>query len=331
MNLSSPPSGDLVLVADAHLGPDDPDLGPFCEFLSARRNDTAVLVLLGDIFSLWLGAEKFTESHHLAVLETCVSLRHSGVRVVMVEGNREFLAREWCGRAFDTVASGFMAEDGSGRRWYIAHGDLFNRDDWRGRMFRGLVRSAPVLALVRALPRKTGLSIAEFLQRRLEHRNLGAKTALPPERFARYASWLARQGFHGGIIGHLHVELSLHLDCSEGQAPHLISLPDWRSGRRFLRLPQAGEPRFETFGPAWPENPVVLEAAERGNIISITLDRRVRLRVGQNVALGSSHGPEVRGGTVLRAGPGEFRLEAALEPGPPVRAGDRLIVEEDPS
>lgn len=329
--MTTPPGrpGDMVVVADAHLGPRDPDLRPFCEFLAAREADAAVVVLLGDIFSLWLGAEKFTSPHHREVLEACAALRRGGVRVVLVEGNREYMAREWRGKAFDTVASRFTAADWAGRRWCLAHGDLFNPGDWRGRAFRALVRFPLLQAAVRSLPAPRARRLAEGLRERLAHRNLGAKTALPPERFARYARWLARRGFHGGILGHLHVELSLHLETPGGPSRHLICLPDWRSGRRFLRLPGGGEPRFATFGPPRPEHPVVLEAVPRGNIISITVDRPARVRAGQVVAFGSGHGPEVRGGRVVRGGPGERRLEVDLDPGPPVLAGDRLIAEEE--
>ncbi len=327
MMAPGPVDGDLVLVADVHIGRDDPDLPAFLAFLEARAEDTAVLVLLGDIFSLWLGREKYTEEHHRAVLDGCAALRARGTRVVFVEGNREFGAGAWRGRAFDEVTAGFVAETFEGERWYLAHGDLLNRDDRRHWLFHRLVRARIVLGAFGLLPARMGLALSGWLERRMRHRNLRHKTSAPKRRFAGYAEWLARQGYDAGAIGHVHVEMSLDFGDEAG-GRRLYVLPDWRSGRRALRIPRSGAPIFEASEPAPPVAPAVVEVAEKGGAVTLRLEPPTSLTGGQRVAISSGHGPEVRRGRVTAAPP-DAPIELQLEPGPPVQVGDRLL-REDP-
>lgn len=319
-------SGDLVLVADVHLGRNDPDLEAFVAFVEERRRDTAVLVLLGDIFSLWLGRAKFTQPHHRRVLDACAALRASGVRVVFIEGNREFAAASWQGSAFDHVAEDMTAEPWAGKRWYLAHGDLLNREDRRGRAFRAVIRSAPVLAAFGALPPATGMRLAARLERALRHRNMRHKTAIPGARFERYASWLADRGFDAGVIGHIHVERALELDAGDGRTRALYVLPDWRTARRYLRVPREGSPRFTSWGPPRPDPPSIVRVDERARELVIELDSLKPPAPETPVAVTGGHGPEVRRGRVTRIdenAPATIVVE--LEPGPPARVGDRVL------
>jgi UDP-2,3-diacylglucosamine hydrolase len=324
------PSGDLVVVADVHLGRDDPDLDAFVAFLRARADDTAVLVLLGDVFSLWLGREKFTEAHHHAVLDACVDLRARGVRVVFIEGNREYAVGGWEGRAFDSVAESLAEEPWAGRRWYLAHGDLLNREDRVNAAFRAIVRSSVVLGVFGMLPASVGMRAAAWLERTLRHRNLRHKTSLPDERLAAYATWFAARGFDAGVIGHVHVERRVDLPVDNGTPRSLWVLPDWRTARRYLRVPRVGEPRFEAWGPPRPDPPAVIDVDESDERVRVVLARRAEASVGELAAISSGHGPEVRRGRVTACEPGASPcLTLALEPGPPVQVGDRVILRHE--
>lgn len=314
-------AGDLVLVADVHLGAGDPELPAFCAFLRERAADTAELVLLGDIFSLWLGAPKYCGPQHHAVLDACRVLRRAGLRVVFVEGNREFLASCWEGDAFDLVAADTAAEPWGGRRWYLAHGDLLNREDTRAAAFRRVVRSAPVAALARALPARAGLALARRIESGLRHRNLRHKTSIPERRFAGYAGWFAERGFDAGAIGHVHVELSLAFEG--GRA--LYVLPDWRSTHRYLRIPRTGAPEFRAFGAPRPIPPAIVEVREAGDRAELTLDRATDAAPGAALAVTSGHGPEARlGALVARDAEDARRVVVRLEDGAPLQVGDRV-------
>jgi UDP-2,3-diacylglucosamine hydrolase len=321
------PGRDLVLVADVHVDAVDDELRDFLAFLDARAADTAVLVLLGDIFSLWLGREKFTLPHHRAVLEACSALRARGVRVVFVEGNREFGAGAWTGRAFDDVADRVAVEPWSGRRWFLAHGDLLNRDDRVNRLFRWWVRSPAVLGLFGLLPARVGLRAGAAIERHLRHRNLRHKTSLPRERFARYGAWLAGRGFDAGAIGHVHVEMELDVvSPHDGRSRSLYVLPDWRTTRRSLRIPREGAPRFEGWGELRDVPPAVIGVEERPDATLLRFDRPVPVGTGAEIRIDSGHGSGSRVGHVLEpAEPDRSVLRVQLSPGPPIQVGDRLV------
>ena len=59
----------LVLVADAHLTRDDPEIEIFIAFLAGVRSQCGTLAILGDLFNIWLGDEKFHLPHHAKVFD----------------------------------------------------------------------------------------------------------------------------------------------------------------------------------------------------------------------------------------------------------------------
>ncbi|RMG45095.1 MAG: hypothetical protein D6718_08475 [Acidobacteria bacterium] len=311
---------DLVVVADAHVGPDDPELAPFLEFLAARAGDTDRLVLLGDIFSLWLGEEKFTLPHHRAVLDACAALRAGGVRVTFIEGNREFSAGVWRGRAFDEVAESVSAAPWAGRRWLLAHGDLIDPADRRGHAFRALIRSRGVRRAFALLPARAGLAAGARIERALRHRNLPRKTDVPPSRLRDYAARIAARGYDAAVIGHLHVEMTVR----DGPGAELFVLPDWRSTHRYLRIPRSGEARFEWHGPATPLGPAILSVRERDGRAQVRLDRPWAAPPGTRVRIAGGHGGPPRAGVVRRTEAGGFEIDLELAPGEPIQAGDRI-------
>ena len=317
--------GDLVVVSDLHLVAGDPDLDDFCAFLAARAEDAGSVVLLGDVFAAWLAREKLVEPHHRAVLEACAALRARGTAVVLVEGNREFGAARWAGRAFDAVADEYAAGPFDGRRWLLAHGDAVNADDRAYRRWRALARSGPLQAAVGLLPARAGKALVRRVERAMRGGGARYRTQLPEAHLAAYARGLAARGFGGGVLGHFHVEQQRVVDAADGSPFELIVMPDWRSTRRSLRLAPGAPPRFETWGPERPPSAAIVAAVERAGKASVTLDRGAGAGAGERVALGSGHGPDVRLARVAAVDPADpRRLELDLDPGPRLQVGDRL-------
>jgi len=320
------PPDDLVVVSDLHLVEDDPDLAAFCTFLEERAEDTGTLVLLGDLFSVWLGREKYTLPHHRVVLDRCAFLRGRGVTVVLIEGNREFGARAWEGRAFDRVLDELATGPLAGRRWLLAHGDLVNEQDRAYRRWRAFARARAVQQAFAALPASLGRSAVRRIEQALSGSNPRGRMRIAEGSLERYAHSLASRGFDGGVVGHFHVEMSLEIDTGERGRFPLLVMPDWRSTRRFLRLAPASGPRFETWGEPRPVPPAIVAVDVRGDSATVLLDRPANVREGARVALSSGHGPDVRGARVTSVDPTEpRRLHLALAPGAALQVGDRLL------
>lgn len=317
--------GPIALVSDAHIDGPGATLDDFLAFLGDAGNRAARVVMLGDIFALWLGAPKYCAPHHAAVLDACRALRRRGTEVVFIEGNRDFFAGRWRGDAFDEVGLEATAARG-GRRWLFAHGDLLDPEDRAARNFSRVVRSRFVKLVGDVLPTRAGLAVARRIEADLRHRNMARKTSVPRERLARYADWFAARGFDAGAIGHVHVEMALELPDAAGRRRELFVLPDWRTTHRFLLLDEDGEPRFAPWGPPRAVPPAALRIVERDGVAEIDLDAPWGAAPGDRVAASSGHGPEVRRGVVLAVGPRFAKLR--LEPGPPLEVGDRLVRED---
>ncbi len=322
--------GDVVVAADPHVGRDDPDLPAFLAWLEARRGDAGTVVLLGDLFSLWLGLPRWTEPHHREVLEACAALRAAGVRVVLVEGNRELWADSWSGRAFDVVAREWRLVTGAGTRWTFLHGDLLNRADRGNLLFQAVVRSGVTRAAFRVLPAGIALGVGRRLERALRARRYRPRRVPGPDRLSAWAREFGGRGADTVALGHFHVEY--HRPAGEAGEAGIFLVPDWRARRRHLRIPVDGVPRFEAGGVAPPARHriVNVEEAADGTLWLATGEPVPGVRPGSPVAVDGGEGPEVRRGRILAVreatpGGGGTALLVRLEPGRPVRPGDRLL------
>jgi len=319
------PSDDLVVASDLHLVAGDPDLEDFCDFLAARADDTGTLVLLGDVFAAWLARESLVEPHHRAVLDACAALRARGTRVVLVEGNREFGAQRWAGRAFDSVPAELEAGPFDGRRWLLTHGDAINADDRAYRRWRAVARSAAVQGAFGLLPPRAGRALVRRIERAMRGRGPAYRTRLPEAHLAAHARALAARGFGGGVVGHFHVELERRYDIGGARPFELLVMPDWRSTRRALRFAPGAPPRFESWGPERPPAPAIVAVDEQRERAQVVFDRIPRVAAGETVALGSGHGPDVRSAQVRSVDSDDpRRIMLILEPGPALQVGDRL-------
>ena len=81
----------VAIIADSHLGGPGGDGDLFVEQLRALPGQGCThLVLLGDIFHVWVGSRKFETPEVRKVVPELRALRDAGVRVDYVEGNRDF-------------------------------------------------------------------------------------------------------------------------------------------------------------------------------------------------------------------------------------------------
>jgi len=236
--------GDLLFVGDVHLDREDPHLDAFLEFLDHRCAAASRVVLLGDLFNLWIGQGGLEARHHEAVLERFERLRRGGVAVRYIEGNRDYrVGPAYRGTAFDDVTEGGLEESFGGKRIWAVHGDLANANDRQYRAWRRLSRSAPFWGAIRMLPRGRRIRLAESLETRMRRSNLAYKRRFPEEEIRAYAAPMLAE--HDAVVlGHFHVEK--RLDARPPSPPGTIFvLPEWRESRRHLRVAPTGEIGFE--------------------------------------------------------------------------------------
>jgi UDP-2,3-diacylglucosamine hydrolase len=238
-------ASELVFIGDVHLDRQDPALPEFLSFLEGLADRAARIVLMGDLFNVWIGGAGFEQPHQAAVVETLVSLRGRGVTLAYLEGNRDYrIARHYAGRAFDQVSDGSLVERFGGHRIHASHGDLVNVEDRQYRLWRRFSRSAPVWGLFGLLSRRRQFRLAESIERRMRSTNLAYKRQFPEAQVREYAARQFRAGSDLVVLGHFHVEKELAADPNDPLGGRVFVLPEWRESRRHLVVARDGSVGF---------------------------------------------------------------------------------------
>ena len=254
--------GCVYLVADSHLGDARAPVDEFTAMLE-QLPQARLVVLLGDVFKVWLALPKFWDAQARRLLDALHALRARGVPVWFVVGNREFflpadgaaaLAR---GLPFDAVVPDAAVLHWAGRRYGLSHGDLVNRRDRQYLRWRRIARSRPLAWLFRALPGALARRIAERLERTLASTNQEIKIAYPADELAAFAAAVV-PGLDGFFIGHFHRDETHHPPgepqggdggepTPDRPAPVLRIVPDWFSRKQVLRLHPDGRTELVDF------------------------------------------------------------------------------------
>jgi UDP-2,3-diacylglucosamine hydrolase len=227
-----------------HLEPGDPALPDFLRLLERLADTADRIVLMGDLFVVWVGDRTLEEPHQTAVVEKLTSLRRSGVRVRYLEGNRDFrIDRAYAGTAIDDAPIAGIEERAGPLRLFAIHGDLANPEDRAYRTWRRASRSAAMWAGLSLLPLALRRRAIAGLERRLRGANLEFKSAFPEGIVRSYAApWIAA-GHDAVVLGHFHTERDLPVEA-DGRSGRVLVLPEWRESRRHLRATAAGEIAF---------------------------------------------------------------------------------------
>jgi UDP-2,3-diacylglucosamine pyrophosphatase LpxH len=180
------------------------------------------------------------------VVERLESLRRNGVVVRYIEGNRDYrISEAYVGRALDDSTADGVSERIGGLRLFAIHGDLANPHDRQYRTWRRVSRSSVAWWVLAAIPRRRRLRFVEGLEDRLRGANLGYKQAFPEADVRAYAGGFLRQGYDAVVLGHFHVEKDLEA-VPPSSPGRILVVPEWKEGRRYLRVTAGGEIRFES-------------------------------------------------------------------------------------
>lgn len=221
----------VAYIGDVHIEPGDPDLGAFNRMLERVAEECSALVLMGDLFTLWIGQPELQGPHQEAVLDTLRAIRRRGVETHYIEGNRDFgIGRVYEGDAFDTSGEHGLGLRVPGRSLWAIHGDLANTADRQYRMWRGFSRFAGFWWCFNLLPARRRMAVAERLERTMRGTNIAHKSEFPTELISSYAAGFMELGHRDVVLGHFHVEKQWTLDGGAG----VWVLPEWKGSRRHL-------------------------------------------------------------------------------------------------
>ena len=199
---------DLVwCAADPHFERGDPALGVFHRWLEAFEAAGAPnLVLLGDLFQVWVGLPAVQTEEQREVLRALAGLSSRGRRVVYLRGNRDYFIEEPLAEAGVILADQWDLDIPGGGVMRFEHGDLINTSDQQYLRWREVSRSATVRALFQLLPPDRQRAIAGRVERGLGGTNAYYKSYRPAQELERWARRLAAEGVASAVLGHFHVD-----------------------------------------------------------------------------------------------------------------------------
>jgi UDP-2,3-diacylglucosamine hydrolase len=238
-----------IVLADAHLRDGDPEVEVFQGFLRTLPSRAETLILLGDLFDLWIGEPSFTSECHRRVVDTLRELKAAGTRITYIEGNRDYhLRRLTGGDPFDEVAESGTRLKVGGRTIHLSHGDLVNRRDRPYRRWRRVAKGPVLLAALRLLPDAVARKLAARMEKVIAKTNRQHRISFPEEECREFARQCRREGSDTLILGHFHQEIRRVYDEPEGRIEVFV-LPAWRDAHRYLRIEADGSLEFASFLP----------------------------------------------------------------------------------
>ncbi len=242
---------DTIVIADAHIDGLNDQLRVFLSFLSQiQKAKPHSLIILGDLFNIWLGDPRMRLSHQKPLLDALQGLRNRGIHLIYVEGNRDYFLAPWYVNApFDRIASDGIDVTIGKSVFYFSHGDLVNIHDIQYRLWRRCSRNRLVFALFKHLPHTLAIRFAHFLEQTFRETNTQHKIAFPQHVCQHYAEKMWQQGYDVIILGHFHEERTLE-STDQNRAHACYILPAWKDSHVYLQISMKGEIQRCRFTPS---------------------------------------------------------------------------------
>lgn len=195
----------VAAIADAHLGGPGGSAEPLIDQLDSLRADRCErLVLLGDLFQVWVGSKRFETPDIAGVVEGLARVRSRGIPVHYVEGNRDFFLRgSEYRKCFDSIGLEFSFETG-GRRYLVVHGDGLDARDYLYRFWRRLSKNPVSRLAMLGLPKNFANALIHRTERGLSKTNFKHKVEIPEQVLLEYGQKRLAGGFDSLLLGHFH-------------------------------------------------------------------------------------------------------------------------------
>lgn len=240
---------NLLILSDLHLSPHSTERNQqFLEFLKTARERKDQVLIVGDLFDLWLGWQNLTMEFQRPILEEMAAVAKSGLAIDYVEGNRDFGISEYEKKVFRSVHPHSVCIQWGARKIHVEHGDLINASDRQYRIWRSLSKNAFSYFLIRNLPAFITLPLALRLERGMKSTNLKNKMTYPENHVQSFYLSRFESGIDIVVVGHFHLEREVSMRV-EKRNVLFYNLPGWEQGFRYLVIPPDGAvPYFEDWG-----------------------------------------------------------------------------------
>lgn len=226
---------NVLWIADAHLSnPEAPMYGALRDLVLQSMETVDCLVILGDLFELWLGDNQILLSRHKKLLEIFSEYRNQGKAIYYLKGNHDFVL----GRVFENHIGAEIFEeeaifDWDGYRFFASHGENINKRELGYQLLRKILRSRWADRAIGRLDDRTiyqlGMRLAPAMKGTPNERKTRALDLL----YLDYAKRRLRESCHAVILAHTH-RIQWHI-LSVGDEKRLYVNPgSWQDQGTYL-------------------------------------------------------------------------------------------------
>ncbi len=225
-----------LIIADAHVGQRRDDADEMATLvLRAAAAGVGEVIYLGDSFQYLIGMSKFWTVGVRTVLGAWDQVRSRGVRIVLLEGNRDFFLDEpelaarvdWTGRQVQFAAGT--------RIFRVVHGDRVNLRDFQYIFWSAVSKSLPARLWARLLPRSVAVAIVTRMEARLAATNRKFRYHKPVRDLRRAAEQAWAEGVDVLMWGHFHSRW----EWRNGDKVAMV-VPAWLDTRSSVLVPEDG-------------------------------------------------------------------------------------------
>ena len=231
-----------MIIADAHLGERDGDVERMVELIGQLpQRGFDELIVLGDAFHYLVGMPKYWSPSIRTVLESWRAARAAGIRVVFIEGNRDFFIDSRALAPYvDSVGTRYEFSAGQ-RRFLLVHGDRVNQRDLAYRFWRFVSKSFIVRWVAWLLPGSIANAMFAGMEARIRQTNAKYRSRLPEHSLRSSAERAWQAGVDVVFWGHFHKQWQI------GDERHCgVVVPAWLETRSVVVVEADGRWHVET-------------------------------------------------------------------------------------
>lgn len=217
---------------------DPPGIERFLRFLEGPAQACARLVVVGDLFDVWVTPSQAGDPGLAPVFASLRALA-SRIDVGFVEGNRDFAATPELRAAGVRPLPDVLVIEQGGRRVVATHGDLLCTKDVRYQAYRRVARTQTVRHLLRRAPESMAVRLGGAARKGSAMETASkayGDMGLAP---AAVASLLRVHDADALVCGHVHWGQRFRIDV-DGRERDVVVLGAWETAPTYAELSDDG-------------------------------------------------------------------------------------------
>ena len=223
-------------ISDLHLCDERPRINDiFIDFVERVAPQAEALYILGDLFEYWIGDDDVNNALAARVAESLAALSSSGVKVFLMQGNRDVVMGEaYARRCGATLIPDPTVIDLYGTRTLLMHGDTLCTGDIEYQKFRAYIRNPQTQAKLLAQPLATRHAQAQAIRAQSESSKIGKAEEIMDVSISAVHDALQLHQTPRLIHGHTHRPMR-HQHVVQGLTHERWVLGSWYEAGSYLR------------------------------------------------------------------------------------------------